>query len=69
MAKNGQTWLKIPPDGKHRIEMANFGGVCFLHFFAPITLNGTCYGRGIIERKVVKCVECGKVWRKERRGY
>ena len=33
-----------PPEGIHRLRMAIFGGVYFLHFFAPIALKGTCEG-------------------------
>ena len=32
---------KILSEGIYRLRMATFGGVCFLHFFALIALNGT----------------------------
>ena len=74
--KNGQTWLKIPPDDKYRTGMATFGGVCFLHFFTPITLNGTCDLISIAilwkgknrKKRGEMCRMCGKVRRKERRS-
>ena len=29
------------PEGVYRLRMATFGLVCFLHFFSPISPNGT----------------------------
>ena len=37
MAKNS-------PEDVYRLRMTTLGEVCFLHFFSPIALNGTCVG-------------------------
>ena len=70
--KNGQNWLEIPPDGSYRLRMATFGAgrglfsSLFCSDHSKWDLRFNFHRRGRIERGGIKCVECGKVRRKER---
>ena len=44
MPKMAKKWLENSPEDVYRLRMATLGEVCFLHFFSPIALNGTCVG-------------------------